>query len=55
MWNLLDFVQESARVENNSPPAQSLVLIRSDWAPNFNRPPASEAQAVVGYLNPAGY
>ncbi|KAK9481444.1 P-loop containing nucleoside triphosphate hydrolase protein, partial [Lipomyces starkeyi] len=54
IWSLMDFVQESGRAGRNRKPAQSLVLLRSRWSPNFSRMPASDAQEVVDYVNPEG-
>ncbi|KAK9481753.1 P-loop containing nucleoside triphosphate hydrolase protein [Lipomyces starkeyi] len=55
IWSLLDFVQESGRAGRNNKPAKSVVLLRNNWHPNYQRLLAGEAQGIDDYVSPDGF
>ncbi|KAK9233679.1 P-loop containing nucleoside triphosphate hydrolase protein, partial [Lipomyces kononenkoae] len=52
IWSLVDFVQESGRAGRNNKPAKSIVLLETNWHPNYQKLIAGDAQVIDEYLSP---
>ncbi|KAK9341819.1 P-loop containing nucleoside triphosphate hydrolase protein [Lipomyces starkeyi] len=55
IWSLVDFVQESGRAGRNNKPAKSIVLLRNNWHPNYEKLPDADAQVIDDFVSPHGF
>ncbi|KAK9349562.1 P-loop containing nucleoside triphosphate hydrolase protein, partial [Lipomyces doorenjongii] len=55
IWSLVDFVQESGRAGRNNKPAKSIVLLRNNWHPNYQKLPDGDAQVIDDFVSPNGF
>ncbi|KAK9357360.1 hypothetical protein V1504DRAFT_398852 [Lipomyces starkeyi] len=52
---MVDFVQESGRAGRNNKPAKSIVLLRNNWHPNYEKLPDADAQVIDDFVSPHGF